>query len=126
MAQGIPIVTNDLPLDPVYVNTVLNVGVTLLNKSKWFNAITVYISDSTLVDSILALPYVMKLDTVGKRKNLLLDQLKISEYTAKWDLESVSGTINAVNTTLTGPISSPISITASMGTTACLRLTARL
>jgi serine protease AprX len=44
--QGIAIDELDLPVDPVYINTVLALGeVQLVNRSKWFNAITIRTSD---------------------------------------------------------------------------------
>ncbi|HNA33819.1 MAG TPA: hypothetical protein PL106_11910, partial [Flavobacteriales bacterium] len=40
--QGIPVDSTDLPVDPVYITTVLAQGdVQLVNRSKWFNAITI-------------------------------------------------------------------------------------
>ncbi len=89
--QGISIITNDLPVDPNYVAGVVNIGVTLINKSKWFNAITIYTSDSSKLDSIISLPFVMQLDTVGKHKNWLVnDPHKIQPLESKWEMESMS------------------------------------
>ncbi|PCH91240.1 MAG: hypothetical protein COB85_09370, partial [Bacteroidetes bacterium] len=89
--QGIAIVSNDLPVDPVYVSTVINFGATLLNKSKWFNAITVYTADSSILDSIINLPFVQQVDTVGKHKNPIPGlNHKYQAFESKWDLEYVS------------------------------------
>ena len=89
--QGIAILNEDLPIDPNYIAGVVNIGVTLINKSKWFNAITIYTSDSSLLDSILNLPYVVQLDTVGKHKNLKVnDPHIIQPLESKWKSESMS------------------------------------
>lgn len=57
--QHIPIDSLDLPVDPAYVQAVLALGHTqLLNTSKWFNAITIRLVDSTALDSLHHLPFV--------------------------------------------------------------------
>jgi len=62
-AQGIPIVENDLPVNPEYVQTVINTGATLLNISKWFNSVTVYSTSPGVIAAINQLPFVL---SVGK------------------------------------------------------------
>jgi serine protease AprX len=57
--QGIPIISEDLPVNPSYVATVGNFGVTVLTRSKWFNGITIYAPDSSVIPDILALPFVL-------------------------------------------------------------------
>jgi serine protease AprX len=56
--QGIAIDSTDLPVNQTYINGVLSIGGTLLTKTKWFNAITIAVSDTTIIPAILALPYV--------------------------------------------------------------------
>jgi serine protease AprX len=58
MNQGIPIVDEDLPVNPTYVNTIHNMGVTVLTRCKWLNGITIYAPDSTVIPGIQALPFV--------------------------------------------------------------------
>jgi serine protease AprX len=58
MNQGIPIVDEDLPVNPTYVNTVKNMGVTVITRCKWFNGITIYAPDSSVIPGIQALPFV--------------------------------------------------------------------
>jgi len=44
---GIPIQENDLPINPQYISSLLSLGnIELINKSKWFNAVTVKLTDS--------------------------------------------------------------------------------
>ena len=57
--QNIPVIQNDLPLTPAYIASVLSIdSVFLLNTSKWFNAITVNITDTNKLSQIRALPCV--------------------------------------------------------------------
>ena len=51
--QGISIDESDLPVDPVYISAVLATGdVQLINRSKWFNAVTIRTSDTDALDAI--------------------------------------------------------------------------
>jgi serine protease AprX len=60
--QGIAFDELDLPVDPVYINTVLALGeVQLVNRSKWFNAITIRTSDLAILEAIQQLPFVANL-----------------------------------------------------------------
>jgi serine protease AprX len=55
---SIPIQYNDLPPNPAYIDSVLSKGVTLLNRSGWFNAISINTTDSNRLSAIRALPFV--------------------------------------------------------------------
>lgn len=58
---GIGFDERDLPVNPDYIEQVLNVGdVSLHHKSKWFNAITIQTDDSLLIEAIRALPIVLE------------------------------------------------------------------
>ncbi len=61
--QGIEIQENDLPVNPQYIQGVKDAGATVLTVSKWFNSVTVYAGNQSIVDAIEALPYVL---SVGK------------------------------------------------------------
>ncbi len=70
-AQNITIKTNDLPINPNYISGVLSQGaVTLLNKSKWFNAITISTTDQVALGKIKALSYVVKVDSIAPLKSI--------------------------------------------------------
>ena len=61
-AQGIAIDELDLPVDPAYIAGVLATGeVQLVNRSKWFNAITIRTADTDALLAIQSLPYVQVL-----------------------------------------------------------------
>lgn len=55
---GIPIKWNDLPPNPAYIDSVIAKGVILLNRSGWFNAISIFAPDTDVLPSIRALPFV--------------------------------------------------------------------
>ena len=57
--QGIALGESDLPVDPAYIEAVLATGdVQLINRSKWFNAITVRTGEQSALDAIEQLSFV--------------------------------------------------------------------
>ena len=67
--QGIAIVENDLPVNPSYVAQVTAIaGVEVVNRSKWFNAITIQTTDSLAAVAVSNLPFVLQSQQTGKRK----------------------------------------------------------
>jgi serine protease AprX len=72
----IPTTEEDLPVNPAYVNTIANLGVTVLNRTKWFNGITIYTTDPVALIAIGALPFVKKVEKYGPQK---------SNYQGKYD-----------------------------------------
>lgn len=67
--QGISITTEDLPVNPTYVQGLVNAGATILGTTKWFNAAIVNIPNSTVMTSILQLPYVQNGVNIGRIKS---------------------------------------------------------
>lgn len=67
--QNIPLDETDLPIDPAYVQAVIAEGGVYLTHSKWFNGVAVWVLNDTVRDSILALPFVVNAEPVGKRSN---------------------------------------------------------
>lgn len=55
---SIPVQYNDLPPNPSYIDSVISKGVVLLNRSRWFNAISIYAADTTKLALIRSLPFV--------------------------------------------------------------------
>ncbi|MEI7724714.1 MAG: S8 family serine peptidase [Bacteroidota bacterium] len=51
---------NDLPVNSIYVNAIRKYTGAILSRSKWFNGITFYCLNPSLVDSISRLPFVKK------------------------------------------------------------------
>ena len=67
MNQNISITESDLPVAQLYVDLVNAIdSVEVIHTSKWFNAASVRVTDSSYIDSILALSFVVGVDTVKK------------------------------------------------------------
>ena len=66
--QNISIQANDLPVNPEYVNQIAATGARVLNRSKWFNALTVEVADSSMLSAIQSLPFVVQTGRVARVK----------------------------------------------------------
>ncbi|MCF8257635.1 MAG: S8 family serine peptidase [Flavobacteriales bacterium] len=64
--QQIAIDQSDLPVDPNYIAQVRNAGAEILNVSKWFNSVTVRITDPSVLQQVLQLPFVIHHEPVGR------------------------------------------------------------
>jgi len=58
--QDIPIMENDLPVTPAYIDSIRLTGARILNVSKWFNSITVEVSSDTVLNRIAGYSFVRK------------------------------------------------------------------
>ncbi|MBL0341828.1 MAG: S8 family peptidase [Bacteroidetes bacterium] len=67
--QNIQVTTQDLPVNPAYVNGVIAAGGNVLNTSKWFNSVTIDASSSGILSAVQALPYVNQVVNVGRLIN---------------------------------------------------------
>ena len=56
--QGIAIDEYDIPVNPQYLQAVSNCGALLLNPSKWLNGVSIYATNSSVVEAINALDFV--------------------------------------------------------------------
>ena len=56
--QGIPIDEKDLPVNPSYIQGVKDVGVEIINPTKWLNGVTIGTNDPSKITIINSLPYV--------------------------------------------------------------------
>src|SRR5665213_1715479 len=68
--QNIPYDFNDLPLTQAYVDSIASFGDTIVNRSKWFNGVTILTSDTNILNQILALPFVVNATPIGRKKKL--------------------------------------------------------
>ncbi|MBN8702459.1 MAG: S8 family serine peptidase [Bacteroidetes bacterium] len=75
LKQNIAIAENDLPVNPSYVTGVVSQdSITLLHKSKWFNAITIQTTDTLAIQAIGNLSYVKNISPVSIFKGIPEDQ----------------------------------------------------
>ncbi len=65
-AQGLTVTAQDFPVNPSYVTGIANTGAQVLNTSRWFNSVTVDVSNSNILNSIQALSYVSQTENVGR------------------------------------------------------------
>lgn len=66
--QHIPIDAQDLPIDPAYISALLAAGqFELINRHKWFNAVTIRSTDTLALDTIAHLPFVLHMRCSGGR-----------------------------------------------------------
>ncbi len=63
--KGIPIIEEDLPVNPPYITAIAATGVQVFTQCKWFNGVTVRITDTAVLASIRALPFVQSITRVS-------------------------------------------------------------
>jgi serine protease AprX len=92
--------STDLPVSPTYVAAVRAIpGVTILNVSKWLNAISIQTTSSAALASIQALPYVQQVAGLAARPSPLQpvrpdkfsNQLIVSPITSTPSSEKITG-----------------------------------
>jgi subtilisin family serine protease len=59
--QGIAIEQNDIPVNQSYVNRLREYSVDILTRSKWFNGVTIYCLNPSIIDTIMQLPFVKQI-----------------------------------------------------------------
>lgn len=58
LKQNIPINTDDLPVSSFYIDSIKKMGFKIRTRSKWFNAVTLEVSDSVLFNKLSLLSFV--------------------------------------------------------------------
>ena len=82
----IAIDSTDLPVTASYINAVKNIpNVTILNSSKWLNAISIQTTDANAITAIQALPFVLNTAGLAARNGIELP----TEHRDKFQLESI-------------------------------------
>lgn len=85
LLQNIPIKENDLPVNQMYVDQIHDLGVQVLSRSKWFNAITIQVEDTAILSTISNLPFVNGYTQVARLKaktvadDFMADLLRMAE-----------------------------------------------
>lgn len=64
--QNIPVSSSDLPVNPNYIHEISAMGAVIINQSKWFNAISISVSDTNKINSIKLLTYVNSVKKIEK------------------------------------------------------------
>jgi len=74
--QHIPVTFEDLPVSPVYVDSLCSLGMRIICRSKWFNTITAYTGDTLLIDTITRLSFVKNIKLVKPDHTFKSKQIK--------------------------------------------------
>ncbi|MCD6332792.1 MAG: S8 family serine peptidase [Bacteroidales bacterium] len=64
---GIEIDKLDIPVNAFYVDSLKSLGLQILAKSKWFNAVTIYTTDTLLVDTLEYISFVRQVKALRKK-----------------------------------------------------------
>ncbi|HRG58219.1 MAG TPA: S8 family serine peptidase [Bacteroidia bacterium] len=64
--QGIALSIEDFPVNESYVNQIEALGVQILNRSRWLNAVSVYCTDSLVIQNIQSLAFVQSVEAVKR------------------------------------------------------------
>ena len=68
---NIAIDEHDLPVNPQYLQAIADIGVQLINPTKWLNGVTISTNDQSKLNEIAALPFVANVF-----KNIVLPKTK--------------------------------------------------
>jgi hypothetical protein len=63
--QNISLNNSDLPVNPNYIQGIINAGANVLNVSKWNNAVIIETTSTSVLNAINQLPYVSIFSIVG-------------------------------------------------------------
>ena len=77
--QHIPIDPTDLPVSSVYLDNLKRLGLQVVHTSKWLNGATVRTSDTTLMKTIAALPFVQSVQLTKPSNVIKSAHLKFNE-----------------------------------------------
>ena len=73
---NISITENDIPVNPSYIQGVQDIGVQILNPSKWLNGVTIHTNDLDHIDQINQLPYVSGTLKMTGSESTIIDKFK--------------------------------------------------
>ena len=62
----IPIDSTDLPVNPAYVQQIAELGVRIHSRTKWLNGLTVVVDDSSVMQVVRDLPFVVRAQYTGR------------------------------------------------------------
>ena len=86
--QQIPILDNDIPVNPQYLSGVSATGANLLFQTRWLNGVTIETSNQAVLDEINALPYVASIR--GLVEQPLKHLIKEKDFFANESIQTVS------------------------------------
>lgn len=60
--MGIAVNESDIPVVQAYLDGIKATGASIINTSKWFNSATIFVTDTSVINSITSLDYVISVD----------------------------------------------------------------
>lgn len=81
--QGIEIKLNDLPVSKLYLDSLKNMGLVILNKSKWLNTVVVHTNNQELIDTITKIGFI-------KSKQKTSSVLKQNSYKTSFEKKDLT------------------------------------
>jgi hypothetical protein len=111
--QGIPVDSTDLPVNASYINAVLATGASLHNVSKWFNAVTVNVTTDSVLQAILALPFVAGSDYTKPGSV----PFRLNSDKGKWNFPTYGEPVSATDVRFTRKTKSTQTLDYGMGYT---------
>ncbi len=92
LQYSIPLDSTDLPVTPSYVTQIDNVpNVTILNVSKWLNAVSIQTSDPNAITAINALPFVQGTAPVAARNEMMTGKFGPEEISEPAPVQRIEG-----------------------------------
>jgi subtilisin family serine protease len=85
--QQIAIDETDLPVSQVYLDSLKNRGLEIFHTSKWLNGVTVRTADTTLIQKIAFLPFVVSVQYTRSANALKSGKMKFSEEETTTDFD---------------------------------------
>lgn len=88
LKQNIAIKENDLPVSIIYTDSLKNLGLTIVNTSKWLNSVVVFTTDQQLMDTINKLNFIQSNQKTGfnnKKTKLKNKHCRTNTYQFKGD-----------------------------------------
>lgn len=94
---SIEITEQDIPVNPSYLEGVGATGAELLFPTKWLNGVTIYTTSSTVIDDVLALPYVVSAAKLISRPTPVEKEFLIGESFERVDKPEGIKSTNSVS-----------------------------
>lgn len=92
---SIPVNSQDLPVNPAYMDSIRSAGAEILTRSRWFNAVTIRATDTSILQTIRKLPFVYQIKSAVYYKSSQLVKDKFET-----DFQFLTPSIDQTDTTL--------------------------
>ena len=66
--QQIDIDERDLPVNPQYISKIQDLGFQIIHRSKWLNAVSIYVPDTSKLAKLNDLPFVVEVSALGVKR----------------------------------------------------------